>query len=60
MGEWHAVEQRAGIVRWRDLITRPVIVGAYAFCALRTGELISYATVNADLANVDPHLDRAC
>lgn len=42
----------------RDLLlSRPVLVGAFAVFALRTGAVVSYDTVNADIAGTEPTLD---
>lgn len=42
---------------WRRMVSRPVLVGAFAVFALRTGAVVSYDTVNANLAGQDPTLD---
>jgi adenine/guanine/hypoxanthine permease len=42
---------------WGRIMSRPVLVGAFAVFALRTGAVVSYDTVNANLAGQDPTLD---
>jgi adenine/guanine/hypoxanthine permease len=42
---------------WGRIVSRPVLVGAFAVFALRTGAVVSYDTVNANLAGQDPTLD---
>ena len=44
-------------LRWRDMVARPVLVGAFSLFALRTGAVVSYSRVNAQLAGQDPALD---
>lgn len=39
------------------IVSRPVLVGAFAVFALRTGAVVSYDTVNANLAGQEPTLD---
>lgn len=41
----------------RDWISRPVLIGAFSIFALRTGAVVSYDTVNSNLAGIEPHLD---
>jgi adenine/guanine/hypoxanthine permease len=43
--------------RLGDILSKPVILGAFAVFSLRTGAVVSYDTVNADLAGTDPTLD---
>lgn len=44
-------------VRWSEVVAPPVLVGAFSLFALRTGALVSYDSVNSDLALQDPQLD---
>lgn len=42
---------------WSLILSRSVLVGAFSVFALRTGAVVSYDTVNADLAGEDRALD---
>lgn len=45
-------------LKWRELLSWPVLIGAFSVFALRTGAVVSYATVNAQVAGgQDPKLD---
>ncbi|TDB91289.1 hypothetical protein E1264_02120 [Actinomadura sp. KC216] len=47
-------------VRWRDMIARPVLIGALSLFALRLGTVVSYETVNGELApGTEPDLNGA-
>lgn len=50
---------RFGLIRldFGAVLSRPVIMGAFAVFALRTGAVVSYDTVNANLADQEPTLD---
>lgn len=54
-------EPKFGLIpfHWRDILSRPVLLGAFSVFALRVGAVVSYATVNAELARRTPHLDGA-
>ena len=41
----------------KAMIARPVLIGAFSLFALRTGAVVSYGTVNAELANQPANLD---
>jgi adenine/guanine/hypoxanthine permease len=41
----------------KEWLSRPVLIGAFSLFALRTGAVVSYDTVNSNLAGVEPHLD---
>lgn len=43
--------------KWKDIVSKPVLLGAFSVFALRTGAVISYSTVNADIAGQQPALD---
>jgi AGZA family xanthine/uracil permease-like MFS transporter len=48
------------VLKWNELVSWPVLVGAFSVFALRTGAVVSYATVNAQVAGGrDPTLDGA-
>lgn len=42
---------------WREMFTRPVLIGAFSVFALRTGAIFSYDRVNSELAGTEPTLD---
>lgn len=44
-------------LNWRELTSRAVLVGALSLFALRLGAVVSYDTVNAELAESDPGFD---
>ncbi|MDY9925706.1 hypothetical protein [Methanosarcina sp.] len=50
---------RFGLIKLnpKEWISRPVLIGAFSVFALRTGAVVSYDTVNSNLAGVEPHLD---
>lgn len=54
-------EPKFGLIlfHWRDILSRPVLFGAFSVFALRTGTVVSYTTVNAEIARRTPHLDGA-
>ncbi|MBZ0155424.1 MAG: hypothetical protein K8I29_04310 [Alphaproteobacteria bacterium] len=46
--------------KWKEMFSWPVIIGAFSVFSLRTGAIVSYATVNAQIAGGrDPRLDGA-
>ncbi|GII64672.1 xanthine/uracil permease [Sphaerisporangium krabiense] len=42
---------------WREMVSRPVLVGALSLFALRVGTVVSYDTVNSELAGTRPKLN---
>jgi adenine/guanine/hypoxanthine permease len=52
-------ESRFGLIRldWKELFSKSVLIGAFSVFALRTGAVVSYTLVNADIAGTDPNLD---
>lgn len=44
-------------LKWQELLARPVLIGAFSVFALRTGAVVSYDTVNAEIADASTHFD---